>query len=89
MLDELKQNIARLISLYETEKQRNEELCAQLSESKASEQACREKLSEMERQIENLKLAQAFAGGEKNLRAADKIDKLIREIDKCIALIED
>ena len=89
MLDDLRTNITRLISLYETEKQRCEELGAQLAESRASEESLKMQLSEMERQMENLKLAQAFSGTEdRSFRASEKIDKLIKEIDKCISLIE-
>ena len=47
------------------------------------------KITELERTIDNLKLADAFkAGNADNTEARKKIDRLIKEIDKCITLME-
>ena len=51
--------------------------------------ACRVHIIELERTIDNLKLADAFkSGNADNTEARKKIDKLIKEIDKCITLME-
>ena len=43
----------------------------------------------MERQIDNMKLKDAFlASGDGNAEAKRKIDSVIKEIDRCISLIE-
>ena len=42
----------------------------------------------MEKQIDNLKLKTAFLSTSGDEEAKEKIDKLIREIDRCIALLE-
>ena len=43
---------------------------------------------ELERQIDNQKLAGAFMAGGNNTESKKKIDKLIKEIDRCISLME-
>ena len=49
----------------------------------------KKQITELERTIDNLKLADAFkSGNADNTEARKKIDKLIKEIDKCITLME-
>ena len=44
---------------------------------------------ELERQIDNLKRTEAFmAGGADTASAKKKIDRLMKEIDRCISLME-
>ena len=89
MLEDLRKNINRLISLYEAEKTENEKLRSELSESKAAVNSYREQISELEEQIETLRLTQAFtAGGNTSSASKEKIDKMIKEIDRCISLLE-
>ncbi|MBQ9474835.1 MAG: hypothetical protein IJU69_01075 [Bacteroidales bacterium] len=88
MLEPLKENIAKLISLYEAQKQRSEQLAEKLSESESSLEACRRQITELERQIDNLKLGSAFASGGGNPLAKERLTKLIAEIDKCIKLLQ-
>lgn len=88
MLEDLKNNIARLIALYEGEKQRADMLAAKLEESLAETASCRLQINEMKARIDSLKLAGAFTGSGDNVAAKEEIDKLIREIDKCIRLLE-
>lgn len=85
---EIKQNIERLISLYETGKQRQDELAAELENVKAENEAYKRQITELNRQIDNLKLAKAFTGGADNTESKKCIDALIKEIDKCIKLLE-
>lgn len=88
MLEPVKQNIDRLIALYEGEKQRADQLAARLSESEASVRSYVEQITELNHQIDNLKLSSAFASGNGNSEAKDRLAKLIAEIDRCIALLE-
>lgn len=89
MLEDLKNNIERLIALYEGEKLKNSNLQQALLESQSTNESYRKQIADLERQVDNLKLSEAFvqAGGNTSY-AKEKIDKLIREIDKCIALLE-
>ena len=89
MLDTLKQPIVKLISAYETEKSERERLEKELEVSKNQNETYKQQILELERQIDNLKLAEAFkAGGAGSPEAKKKINGLLKEIDKCISLLE-
>lgn len=89
MLEEIKSNIDKLIALYETQKQRADELEAMLSESTAELAACKEQITELNKQIDSLKLTGAFTSTGDNSAAKERIEKLVYQIDKCIAYLED
>lgn len=89
MLELLKQRIGRLVAAYESEKVERERLQAELQEASMRNETYRKQIKELERQIDNLKLAEAFRSTEGgDAEARKKIDRLIREIDRCIALLE-
>ena len=89
MLDNLKQRIRQLIALYEAEKTERIKLQIELEKYSRQNEAYRTQITELERQIDNLKLTQAFvADSSDNEQARKKIDKLMKEIDKCISLME-
>lgn len=88
MLEDIKSNIAKLISLYENEKQRADALELQLVQCREQSGSYREQIAELNQQIETLKLASAFTASGDNRAAKDQVAKLIREIDKCIKLLE-
>lgn len=89
MLEGLKDNFEKLIALYETERGRNEELTSRLNEASARCEAYQKQIEELECKIDKLKLTEAFmTPGGNSAGAKEKIDKLIKEIDKCISLLE-
>lgn len=88
MLEELKSNIDSLVALYEGQKQRADELEARLSESLAAEKKYREQITELNGQIDNVKLSFAFGSASDPEGARARITKLIAEIDRCIRLLE-
>ena len=89
MLETIKQRIRQLIAAYEAEKMERESLQAALDKAQAQNEAYRKQITELERQIDNLKLAEAFkAGSEGRPQARKKIDSLIKEIDRCISAME-
>lgn len=89
MIEKLRQRIQQLISAYETERQERKRLEIELEKSLIQNKACKEQITELERTIDNLKLADAFkSGNTDNTEARKKIDRLIKEIDKCITLME-
>ena len=87
MFDEVRQKIARLMAAYENEKAESERLRAALEQSTAQNNAYQQQIIELERQIDNQRLAGAFLSGD-DTESKKKIDKLIKEIDKCITLIK-
>ena len=89
MINKLKERIQQLISAYETEREQRIRLEAELARSETQNEAYRKQITELERTIDNLKLADAFkSGNTDNTEARKKIDRLIKEIDKCITLME-
>ena len=89
MIEKLRQRIQELISAYETEKQERRRLESELEKATTQNKAYKEQIIELERTIDNLKLADAFkSGNTDNTEARKKIDRLIKEIDKCITLME-
>ena len=89
MLEDLKGNITRLMALYEAEKQRADALSLRLEQSEEENSKYKEQIAELNQQIETVRLASAFTASGDNSEAKARIDKLIREIDRCIKLLED
>ena len=89
MLDTVKQKIKQLIAAYEAEKMERTRLQTALAQAQAQNETYRKQITELERQIDNLKLAEAFkAGSTAGPEAKKKIGSLMKEIDRCIALME-
>ena len=87
MLEEIKSNIARLVARYEAEKQRADRLAARLAESEEKCLKYKEQITDLNQQIDNLELLRAFQAADPNESKA-RISKLIKEIDRCIKLLE-
>ena len=89
MLERVKQRIQQLIAAYEKEKTGREQLQVALQKAEAQNETYKMQIIELERQIDNLKLTEAFkAGSTDNTQARKKIDSLIKEIDRCITAME-
>lgn len=88
LINDLKINVRRLIDSLEktrheleTIKNENQELEIQFNNFKNEHEA-------LKKRYENLKVAKAFVEGDPGEQAAKiKINKIIREVDKCIALL--
>lgn len=89
MISVLSDNIKKILALYEGEKAERIRLEGALAESISNAENLRKQITELERQVDNLKLTQAFtSSGDGNAAAKEKIGELIKEIDKCISLLE-
>ena len=89
MLETVRQQVIRLIAAYEKEKTERIRLQDELEKSKARNEDYKEQIIELERQIDNLKLTEAIKGSAiSGTEAKKKVDTLLREIDRCIKLIE-
>ena len=89
MLETVKERIKQLIAAYETEKMERIRLQSELEQTRVQNDTYRKQIIELERQIDNQKLAEAFmAGGTDTAAAKKKIDSLMKEIDRCIKLME-
>ena len=88
MLEGVKSNFERLVALYEAQKQRAEALSSKLAQCESENKSYKEQMTDLNRQIDILKLSGAFTGSGDGSQARERLDKLIRDIDKCIALLE-
>ena len=88
MLEDIKTRIEKLISLYETEKQRADGLAAEMDALREEVAGYKEKIAALNSQIDNFKLQLAFSGSGDSALAKERITKLVREIDRCIKLLE-
>lgn len=88
MLKDIKHDISRLMALYEAERQRADALSEQLSQKEIRIAKYKEQIVDLNQQIDNLGLMNAFLAGTDKEGAKVRIDKLIREIDRCIKLLE-
>ena len=88
MLEDIRIQFEKLIALYEAEKVENERLREELQACKETGEACRKQTLELESTIETLKLTEAFTAGGDHEAAKEKLNRLIREIDKCISWLE-
>ena len=88
MLEDIKSNIAKLVALYEAERQRADTLAGKLAASEEKNLQYKEQIADLNQQIDNLELMRAFQASGDPAESKERIAKLIREIDRCIKLLE-
>ena len=88
MLEDIKSNIAKLVAQYEAERQRADNLAERLAQSEEKCLKYKEQITDLNQQIDNLELRRAFQAAGDPAESRERIAKLIREIDKCIKLLE-
>ena len=78
------------MAAYESEKEQNRVLREELKTADDKIKGYRKQIEELEKRIDNLKLTEAFLGSDtdRKVEAKRKIDRMIREIDRCIRLME-
>ncbi len=88
LLNDLKTNTAQLFLLFsqmETERKQLEGTILSLNQEV---EKLKQEIAVLDRRHEQLKVAtQMVSGKDENREARQKINKLVREIDKCIALL--
>ena len=85
-VQQAKQEMERL--RFEAEKAERIKLQALLQQCKAENDSCRKQIGDLEQKVNNLQLSEAFGVGGDKVAAKERIEKLIKEIDKCISLLE-
>lgn len=87
-IESLKRRIEMLISLYERGAAENLALKRENARLKADLEECSNKLKEKEEKLDKIVLANAFATSGENVKEArQKIARIVKEIDKCISLL--
>lgn len=89
-LNNLKRKIETIISKYEQSSSDKLRFEIELTEAKIALENSNNKVKELESRISNLLLAEAFKTSSVDVKEAkQKIGKIVKEIDKCIALLND
>jgi predicted nuclease with TOPRIM domain len=84
----LNRKLNDLLNRYHDLGKENRELRNENEKLKAHLQEGREKVKELETKYDRVKLSGALLGGGENaIEAKRKINELVREIDRCVALI--
>ena len=88
LLLEFKLKVKQMIAKHENLKQEKEQLRGKIESLEETVNYLRQENSLLEQKYENVKLAKMLvASDDDNKDAKGKIQKLVREIDKCIALL--
>jgi predicted nucleic acid-binding Zn-ribbon protein len=89
-IERLQGNIALLLSRLEGAEEDSKRLEDKLNECDETIKKNNIKITELQKQIETLQLAEAFKSTSGNVQEAkDRVGRIMREIDKCIALLND
>jgi chromosome segregation ATPase len=87
-LNRLKSKIGVLVSRFEQIKAENDRMAAELTTLKTILNENKTTVSELEQKVNRLQMAEAFKASSADVKEAkQRIGKLIKEIDKCIALL--
>ena len=90
VINGLKTKIETIISKYEQVAADNRKLSQDLIICKAEEEKNINKIKELEEKVNKLQLVEAFKTSSTDVKEAkQKIGKIVKEIDKCIALLND
>ena len=88
VINKLKSNILRLRNLYEKEKETNNLLEKEKAELSTKLIQKKQEIESLEIKLNTLKLAKSISGENNDMQDAKvKVNNLVREIDKCIALL--
>ena len=88
MLENIRKDIERLVAAYEAEKELRKNLEDKLRHCNEEIETCRKQIAELNRLTDNLKLKNAFLGVSGDDRARSRIERMIKDIDRCISLME-
>ena len=88
IINKLRNNIKLIISLYEEQREKNREFVTKNKELTHKITNLEDKIKDKELKYNNLKLAKSIASADdSNHDAKIKVNRIVREIDKCIALL--
>jgi hypothetical protein len=89
LIAKLNENIQKLMLLYSSEKEKNNKLSEEVNNLNNELNIYKAKYQETERKYDNLKMARSLNGADTpdEREARLKLNRIIREIDNCIALL--
>ena len=87
VINELNEKIERLIKLYISSLDKNREKDTEIKELRDRIERMKSENIKLHEEIKTLKVATAISTGKGSTEAKSRISQLVREIDKCIALL--
>lgn len=87
VINELNIKVERLIKLYISSLDKNREKDSEIKELRGRIEQMKSENMKLHEEIKTLKVATAISTGEGSFEAKNRISQLVREIDKCIALL--
>lgn len=88
LLQRFEVRVHDLLARYAAQQKECARLAAELSQSRAQEEALRERLAQAEQQYGRLRTVRLLQVGDDDVKdARSRLSRLIREVDKCIALL--
>ena len=87
VINELNIKVERLIKLYISSLDKNREKDSEIKELRGRIEQMKSENMKLHEEIKTLKVATAISTGEGSSYAKKRISQLVREIDKCIALL--
>ena len=90
IIRKLKGHIEQIISKYELALSENESLKGELERCKTELENKGDRIKELEKKVELMQLGDAFKASSEDVKEAKKkIGRIVREIDKCISMLND
>ncbi|WP_280749769.1 hypothetical protein [Parabacteroides sp. PFB2-12] len=90
MLAVIEVRVRDLMALCDKQKQRIDELSGIISQKETEIQLAKEKINELNAKCDNMLTARVVSVNDGDLKSArTRLSKLVREVDKCIALLNE
>lgn len=90
IIRKLKSHIEQIISKYELALSENVSLKEELEKCRTDLEQKGNRIKELEKKVELMQLGEAFRASSEDVKEAKKkIGKIVREIDKCISMLND
>lgn len=90
LLAEFETRMRQLMYLCDSLKEENSQLRQQLSKKDTTIEALTLEVAELKSKYDNLKFAKSFSSGDRDEMqvAKSRLSKLVRDVDKCIAILK-
>lgn len=89
VVNELDFKIGKLIKLYISSLEKNKELESKIKELRSELEGTEREKQDLNEKLKRTRVANAISSGNGSYEAKMRINQLVREIDKCIALLND
>lgn|SRR5574344_2117638 len=90
LINAFEEKVRKLIFLYKEQEEENRKLRSLIAGKDKELEECKAAFSQIEKESTNLKLAKIISLDDGEIgRARERLSKLVREVDDCIALLDE